>query len=80
MLERVNIASCIRIVFQTNLSSLIYADQDVDRLTLQQTTLYTSYQKHEQSLYMKVYLLTKVKNIVANGEIALFEQFLLLSQ
>ena len=43
-------------------------------------TLNTSHQKHEKYLFMKFYLPTKVENIVAKGEIAHFEQFLLLSQ
>ena len=43
---------------------------------LQQTTLNTSYQKHEQSVYMKVHLLTKVLNIVAKGEIARYCQII----
>ena len=49
---------------------------------LQQTTLKISHLKHEKSLYtgIKVYLLFKVENIMAKGEIACFEQFLLFSQ
>ena len=47
------------------------------KTNLQQTTLNTSYQKHKQiSIYMKV---DKVDNHVAKGEIACFEQFLLLT-
>ena len=44
---------------------------------LQQTTLSTSFQNNKISLYEG--LLTKVKNIVAKGKIACFEQFVLLS-
>ena len=43
-------------------------------------TLETVIQKHRKSLSIKFLSLKKVENIVANGEIARFEQFLFLLQ
>ena len=40
----------------------------------------TSKQKHEQSVYMKVYLINRVENILTKVEITYYEQFLLLLQ
>ena len=47
---------------------------------LQQTTLKTQCHKAEKSSVKIAKLLNKVKNIVAKGEIARFEQFLILSK
>ena len=47
---------------------------------MQQMTFKSSRQKYAKSLLMKIVLLNKVENIVAKGEMACFEQFLLLSQ
>ena len=67
------------IVLTSEIKNILHDGDTVIIIThttnLQQTTLKTSVQKNEHSPFMTVYLLNRVENIVANGEIVHHEQF-----